>query len=185
MLGQPNSQPVSDTQTNYHAFHDDTKLCFCGCVCVCVCVCVFQSLHASAWSSIKYLSDPRWPTRHNLHPPALGASVSAIFKRLLLFLVSGTYLNLNEEPSLSFVLDPSTRLNEAFRTNKNQMALQEHFWMFRSESFVCGYLHKIAIWVTGSRLSPAFQTAHLCPQLRRQAQYCRVPQKYYSISLYV
>lgn len=61
------------------------------------------------------------------HPLALRASVSAVFKRQLLFLVSGTYLNLSEEPSLSFVLDPSTRLNEAFRTSKNQMALQEHF----------------------------------------------------------
>lgn len=158
-------------------FRGDTKLCFC--------VCVFQSLRASTRLSIKYLSNSCWPTRGKHHPLALRASVSAVFKRQLLFLVSGTYLNLSEEPSLSFVLDPSTRLNEAFRTSKNQMALQEHFWMFGSESFVCGCLHKTAIWVTGSRLSPAFQTAHLCPQLRRQAQYCRVPQKYCSISVYV
>lgn len=58
---------------------------------------------------------------------ALGTSALAIFKSQLLASVSETYLNLNEEPSLSFVLDPSTRLKEAFRTSKNQMALQDHF----------------------------------------------------------
>lgn len=45
--------------------------------------------------------------------------------------------------------------------------------MSRSESFVYRSFHKIAICITGSRLSPAFKTVHLCIQLRRQAQYHR------------
>lgn len=135
-----------------------------NCMCLRVCVCVLKPPCITAWSSMKYLSGSHWPDLwegHIIRWPLEGPQ-GRFFKCQLLASVSGTDFNLNEESLLSFVLDRSTRLSEAVRTPKNQMALQERVWMFGSESLVCGSPYKIAIWVTGSRLSPAFQTAHLC-----------------------
>lgn len=154
-------------------FPGDAELCLCVCVC---------SYHYTTASPIKYLSDFHWPMKVIIHQPSEHHGWLVLKASLQPWSVE--HIKRSLWKALTIFWNGSTAgLNEAFRTSENQMALQDHFWMFGSESFVCRRLHKLAIWVAGSRLGPAFQTAHLCLQLRRQ--YCKVPQKYYSIYLYV
>lgn len=118
-------------------FPDDIKLCLCVCVC---------SYHYTTASPIKYLSDFHWPMKTIIHQPSEHHGWLVLKASLQPWSVEHIKPSLWKALAI-FWTGSTPGLNEAFRTSENQMALQDHFWMFGSESFVCRRLHKLAIWV--------------------------------------